>query len=106
VWLCNHRVPYGNGIWSAERWDPTYPTYAVPNQAYHDPDGAKYQLMLRYVREYNGAVRALALRWPAKFMVLKTEDLRSGSLRFCRRGRRNQESQAQHRHDEGWSTLS
>jgi hypothetical protein len=40
-----------------------------------DPDGAKYQLVMRYVREYNTAVRALALRWPAKFMVLKTEDL-------------------------------
>jgi Sulfotransferase domain len=72
---CNHWVPYGNGVWSAERWDPTYPTYAVPNQAYHDPDGAKYQLMMRYVREYNAAVYALAVRWPAKFIVLKTEDL-------------------------------
>jgi hypothetical protein len=75
VGSCNLWVPYGNSIWSAERWDPTYPTYAVPDQAYLDPDGAKYQLMMRYVREYNAAVRALALRWPAKFMVLKTEDL-------------------------------
>jgi hypothetical protein len=75
VGSCNHWVPYGNGIWSAERWDPTYPTYALPDQAYHDPDAAKYQLMMRYVREYNASVRALALRWPAKFMVLKTEDL-------------------------------
>jgi Sulfotransferase domain len=75
VGSCNHWVPYGNGIWSAERWDPTYPTYAVPEQAYENPDGAKYQLVTRYVREYNAGVRALARRWPAKFMVLKTEDL-------------------------------
>jgi Sulfotransferase domain len=30
---CNHWVPYGNGIWSAQRWDPTYPTYAVPDSS-------------------------------------------------------------------------
>jgi hypothetical protein len=72
VGSCNQWVPYGNGIWSAERWDPTY---AVPEQAYHDPDGAKFQLVMRYVREYNASVYALAVRWPAKFIVLKTEDL-------------------------------
>jgi hypothetical protein len=72
---CNHWAPYGNGVWSAERWDPTYPTYAVPEQAYADPDGAKRHLVTRYVREYNAGVRAAALRWPTKFMVLNTEDL-------------------------------
>jgi hypothetical protein len=75
VGSCNHWVPFGNGIWSAERWDPTYPTYPVPDQAWEDPDGAKLQLMMRYVREYNAAVHALAMRWPAKFLVLETQDL-------------------------------
>ena len=42
VGSCNHWVPYGNGIWSPERWDPTYPTYGVPDQAQDDPDGAKF----------------------------------------------------------------
>jgi hypothetical protein len=75
VGSCNHWVPYGNGIWSAERWDPTYPTYAVPDEALENPDGAKLELMMRYVREYNAEVQALGMRWPAKFMGLKTEDL-------------------------------
>jgi hypothetical protein len=75
VGSCNHWVLFGNGIWSAERWDPTYPTYPVPDQAREDPDGAKLQLMMRYVREYNIAVQALAIRCPTKFMALKTEDL-------------------------------
>jgi hypothetical protein len=72
---CNHWVPFGNGIWSAERWDPTYPTYPVPDRACEDPDGAKLELVMRYVREYNAAVQAFAIRWPTKFMALKTEDL-------------------------------
>jgi hypothetical protein len=72
---CNHWVPFGNGIWSAERWDPTYPTYPVPDQAREDPDGAKFQLMMRYVREYSAVVQAFASRWPAKFLTLKTEDM-------------------------------
>jgi hypothetical protein len=72
---CNHWVPYGNGIWSPERWDPTYPTYGVPDRAYDDPDGAKYELVKRYLREYNAAMGALAIRWPTKIMMLKTEDL-------------------------------
>jgi Sulfotransferase domain len=75
VGSCNHWVPYGNGIWSAERWDPTYPTYPVPDLAWEDPDGAKLELVMRYVREYNAAVQAFAMRWPTKFMALKTEDL-------------------------------
>jgi hypothetical protein len=75
VGSCNHWVPFGNGIWSAERWDPTYPTYPVPDQAREDPDGAKLHLMMRYVREYNTAVQALAIRCPTKVMALNTEDL-------------------------------
>jgi hypothetical protein len=33
------------------------------------------KLVKRYVREYNAAMCALAIRWPTKIMVLKTEDL-------------------------------
>jgi hypothetical protein len=72
---CNHWAPFGNGIWSAERWDPTYPTYPVPDEAWENPDGAKFQVIVRYVREYNAAVRAFAMRWPTRFMALETEDL-------------------------------
>jgi hypothetical protein len=75
VGSCNHWAPYGNGIWSAERWDPTYPTYPVPDQARENPDAAKFQLLMRYVREYNAAVRVLAICRPANFMALETEDL-------------------------------
>ncbi len=76
VGSCNHWVPFGNGIWSAERWDPTYPTYPVPDLAWEDPDGAKLQLVMRYVREYNAAVEALAMRRPTRCMAL--QDGRSG----------------------------
>jgi hypothetical protein len=72
---CNHWVPYGNGIWSAERWDPTYPTYAVPKHAWDDPNGAKFELITRYVREYNASARALARSCASNLLMLKTDDL-------------------------------
>jgi hypothetical protein len=72
---CNHWAPYGNGIWSAALWDPTYPTFSVPEDAREDPDGAKFQLIKRYVREYNDALRLLAARSPGRVMVLRTEEL-------------------------------
>jgi hypothetical protein len=75
VGSCNHWVPYGNGIWSAERWDSTYPTYAVPDEAWRNPDGAKLRLIGRYVQEYNASICALAPRHPSKFLALKTEHL-------------------------------
>jgi hypothetical protein len=31
---CNHWAPYGNGVWTAERWDATYPSYDVPENAW------------------------------------------------------------------------
>ena len=72
---CNHWAPYGNGIWSAARWDSTYPTFSVPEDARDDPDGAKFQLIKRYVREYNDALRSLAARSPGSVMVVRTEEL-------------------------------
>jgi hypothetical protein len=71
----NHWVPYGNGIWAAARWDPAYPTYPVPEHAAFDPDGAKLELITRYVQEYNDAMHALAQRLPAKVMLVHTENL-------------------------------
>jgi hypothetical protein len=71
----NHWVPYGNGIWAAARWDPAYPTYPVPEQAALDPDGAKLALIVRHVQEYNDAMCALAQRFPAKVILVRTESL-------------------------------
>jgi hypothetical protein len=71
----NHWVSYGNGIWAAARWDPAYPTYPVPEHATLDPDSAKLELIARYVQEYNDAMHALAQRFPAKVMLVRTETL-------------------------------
>jgi hypothetical protein len=71
----NHWVPYGNGIWAAARWDPAYPTYPVPAQAALDPDGAKLELIARYVQEYNDAMHVLAERFPTKVLLVRTESL-------------------------------
>jgi hypothetical protein len=71
----HHWVPYANGIWAAARWDPAYPTYPLPEQAALDPDGAKFELITRYVQEYNDAMQALAQRFPANVMLVHTESL-------------------------------
>jgi hypothetical protein len=71
----NHWVPYDNGTWAAARWDPAYPTYAVPEHAALDPDGVKLELIARYVREYNDAMHTLARRRPTTVMLLHTEKL-------------------------------
>jgi hypothetical protein len=71
----NHWVPYDNGIWAAARWDTAYPTYPVPEHAAFDADGAKLDLIARYVQEYNDAMHALAERFPTKVMLVHTESL-------------------------------
>jgi hypothetical protein len=71
----NHWVPYANGIWAAARWDPAYPTYPVPELAALNPDGAKLELISRYVREYNDSMHALAQRLPGRVMLVRTESL-------------------------------
>jgi hypothetical protein len=76
----NHWVPYGNGIWAAAQWDPTYPTYTVPENSQHDPDGAKFELIARYVREYNERLHALAARSPERIMLVKTEQLNEAAV--------------------------
>jgi hypothetical protein len=71
----NHWAPYDNGIWAAARWDPAYPTYPTPKHAALDPDGAKRELIARYVQEYNDAMHATAQRFPARMMLMHTENL-------------------------------
>jgi hypothetical protein len=71
----NSWVPYGNGIWIAEFWDPTYPTYSVPSYSWINPDRAKYELIARYVREYNARLAVLAEQNPARIMLVRTEEL-------------------------------
>lgn len=71
----NHWVPYGNGIWISNLWDATYPTYSVPSNSETDPDLAKYDLISRYVREYNAELSRVAVLQPNRIMLVPTEDL-------------------------------
>jgi hypothetical protein len=71
----NHWVASGNGVWCANNWDPTYPTYETPENASDDPDAARALLMTRYVEEYNHKLFALANRNPRKVMLIRTEEL-------------------------------
>jgi hypothetical protein len=71
----NHWAPADNGIWRHNIWDPAYPTYPVPAGAALDPDSAKLESIRRYVHEYNAALTALAERWPARVLLLRTEEL-------------------------------
>jgi len=68
----NHWVPYGNGIWIAHSWDPTYPTYAIPSSSERNPPRAKYRLITRYITEYNAKLRALAESMQRKVMLVPT----------------------------------
>ena len=71
----NHWVPYGSGVWAVARWDPTYPTYALPENAHKDPDRVKFELIERYVREYNAQLCSLAQNAPEKILLVKTGEL-------------------------------
>ncbi len=77
---CNHWAPYGNGIWTAERWDATYPSYDVPQDAWRDPDNAKFELIVRYVQEYNEAMTAMAVRFPQRVLLVQTEQLNDDAV--------------------------
>ena len=76
----NHWVPYGNGIWAAAPWDPTYPTYPVPEGAETDPDGVKAKLIARYITEYNDRLHAFASREPEKVLLVRTEELSEAAV--------------------------
>jgi hypothetical protein len=71
----NHWVAPANGIWCANNWDPTYPTYETPEHASEDPDAARLQLITRYVEEYNKKLFAFARRNRKKVMLIRTEKL-------------------------------
>jgi hypothetical protein len=71
----NHWVPFGNGVWTPSHWDPTYPTYEVPSDSQRRPDGAKHDLIMRYIREYNQKLEELSTKSPESFDVLGIEDL-------------------------------
>jgi|SRR5579864_3731774 len=71
----NPWAPYGNGIWVHSVWDPTNPTYPLPNNYKRDPDSVKLEMITRYVREYNETLHAHAAKRPAKIMLVRTEDL-------------------------------
>jgi hypothetical protein len=70
----NHWVPAGNGIWRANFWDPTYPTYSIPTDAARNPDAAKRQLIARYVSEYNHELARLAASDSKRVLLIKLED--------------------------------
>jgi hypothetical protein len=71
----NHWVTHGNGIWATSSWDPVYPSYPVPACAEDAVDRAKYDLIRRYVREYNDQLAAAARRLPDRILLLRTEEL-------------------------------
>jgi hypothetical protein len=71
----NHWVSHGSGVWIANAWDPTYPSYAVPAHARDEPDRAKLDLIRRYVLEYNDQLAAVARRLPDRVLLLRTEEL-------------------------------
>jgi hypothetical protein len=71
----NHWVPYGNRIWIAAGWDPTYPTYSVPSYSWINPDRVKYELIARYVREYNARLAAVAEQNPSRILLVRTKEL-------------------------------
>jgi hypothetical protein len=76
----NHWAPYGNGLWAAAQWDPTYPTYLVPDDAQRDPDASKRRLIERYVREYNDRLRKFAKLWPETILLVRTEELSDSAI--------------------------
>jgi hypothetical protein len=71
----NPWAPYRNGIWVHSVWDPTCPTFALPDHSERDPDSVKLKMIERYVREYNEALHAHAAKRPDKVLLVRTEDL-------------------------------
>jgi hypothetical protein len=71
----NHWVSHGNGIWVTSSWDPAYPSYPVPAYAQDAVDRAKFDLIRRYIGEYNDRLAAAAQRLPDRVLLLRTEEL-------------------------------
>jgi hypothetical protein len=71
----NPWAPYGNGVWVHSVYDPTNPTYALPDNYKRDSDNVKLEMITRYVREYNEALYAHAAERPERILLVRTEDL-------------------------------
>ena len=68
-----------NEIWSANLWDPTYPSYPLsierlPEEPL-DAEAIKAAMIRRYVTEYNQTLRDLAEGNPEQFLVIRTEEI-------------------------------
>jgi hypothetical protein len=70
----NHWAPYGNGIWAPHSWDPTYPTYLLPDDR-SNLSRSKYDLIARYIQEYTFRLEAIAARLPNQVMLLRLDEL-------------------------------
>jgi hypothetical protein len=71
----NHWVKYGIGPWPSHPWDPTYPSYDTPHLTKRNIDQVKYELICRYIREYNERLQTLACRSPHQVKLVSTWQL-------------------------------
>ena len=76
----NPWAPRGNDFWTGGLWDPTYPSYPVPDLSKHDPDHVKLEQITRYVSEYNAQMAELAESRPDSVKLVKTEALSSPEI--------------------------
>lgn len=67
----NHWVIPGEGPWLQSRWDPTYPGYRADSGA----AGGKAEAVARFIGQYLAGLDAVAARWPAQTLLLRTEAL-------------------------------
>ena len=70
----------GNSLWRAGQWDPSYPSYSIPNYAEKKPDRAKLELITLYVKEYNARLEQIARMEPGKVKLVRTEELSDVSV--------------------------
>lgn len=77
----NHWVMPHNGIWPSDRWSPTYPQYAMPDDVKQSRDQSKFALIKRYVAEYNERLHRIAAERPKRALLLRTEELDDAATR-------------------------
>jgi hypothetical protein len=71
----NHWVSPNNGIWANGLWDPTYPTFPMPETSRRTPDEARAAVIRRYVLAYNAGLQSLAIDYPRQILLVATEQL-------------------------------
>jgi hypothetical protein len=69
----------GNSFWRSGHWDPTYPSYPLPNNTARSPDFAKLELITRYVEEYNAQLERTAGIAPHRVLLVRTGELGSAA---------------------------